>query len=46
MLYTSLAAFALGIVLGGYVFAAHFLRRPKAPLPPAGYARKPGSKTR
>jgi hypothetical protein len=44
LLYTSLAAFALGIVLGGYVMAAHFVRRPPGPSPAAG---KPAtSKTR
>jgi hypothetical protein len=35
ILYTSLAAFALGIVLGGYVFIGHFLRRPMTPSPAA-----------
>jgi len=35
MLRVSLAAFALGILLGGYVLVAHFLRRPQAPARPA-----------
>jgi uncharacterized membrane protein YfhO len=37
ILYTSLTAFALGILLGGYVLVAHFVRRP-APSPVAGRA--------
>jgi hypothetical protein len=36
MLRVSLSAFALGILLGGYVFVAHFVRRPQAPSPAAG----------
>lgn len=44
ILYTSLTAFALGILLGGYVFIAHFVRAPAAlatsPLP----TRKPPRK--
>jgi hypothetical protein len=35
MLRVSLAAFALGIGLGGYVFVARFTRRPQAPSPVA-----------
>jgi hypothetical protein len=46
MLYTSLAAFALGILLGGYAFAAHFIRRAEAPSPTAGHPSPPASKTR
>jgi hypothetical protein len=33
MLRVSLSAFALGILLGGYAFVAHFLRRAQAPPP-------------
>jgi hypothetical protein len=33
ILYTSLAAFVVGILLGGYVFISHFARRPAAPSP-------------
>jgi len=44
LLYTSLAAFALGIMLGGYVFVAHFIRRPQAPPPLAGQPVKPNAK--
>jgi len=36
MLRVSLSAFALGILLGGYVLVARFLRRPQAPAPAAG----------
>jgi hypothetical protein len=38
MLRVSLSAFAVGILLGGYVFATHLLRRPQAPVPAAGNA--------
>jgi len=41
ILYTSLAAFVLGILLGGYVFVAHFVRRPEAPSPAARPANQP-----
>jgi hypothetical protein len=46
MLYTSLASFALGVLLGGYVFVTHFLRRPQAAAPVAGRPSQPSSKTR
>ncbi len=45
ILYTSLAALVVGILLGGYVFVAHFVRRPTAPeaadAPPSQPSRKP-----
>jgi hypothetical protein len=44
ILYTSLTAFGLGILLGGYVFVAHFVRRPAAPSPAAGPASQPQRK--
>jgi hypothetical protein len=40
MVYTSLATFALGILLGGYAFVAHFIRRPEAASPSASDARQ------
>ena len=43
LLYTSLTAFALGIILGGYVFVGHFIRRTQAPSPAA---RKPSAPSR
>jgi hypothetical protein len=45
MLYTSLAAFALGILLGGYVFVAHFVRQPQAPSPAGGKTSQTNTKT-
>jgi hypothetical protein len=44
VLYTSLTAFALGILLGGYAFVAHFVRQPTVPSPGAGRARQPQRK--
>jgi hypothetical protein len=44
MLYTSLTAFVLGLLLGGYVLVAHFVRRPTAPSPAAGPASQPQRK--
>jgi hypothetical protein len=44
MLCASLSAFALGILLGGYAFGAHLLRRQKAPPPAAGKSGQPASK--
>ncbi len=35
LLHASLAAFALGVLLGGYAFVSHFARQPEASLPPA-----------
>jgi len=46
MLYTSLAAFALCIILGGYVFVAHFIGRPQAKVPTGGQPNKPNPKPR
>jgi hypothetical protein len=40
LLYTSLAAFALGLLLGGYVFVAHFVRRPQTQTSAASHAGK------
>jgi hypothetical protein len=36
VLYTSLTAFVVGILLGGYVIVTHFVRGPMAPAPTAG----------
>jgi uncharacterized membrane protein YfhO len=46
MLYTSLAAFAVGMVLGGYAFVAHFIRRPQASSPAAARPGPTASKSR
>ena len=46
MLYTSLTACALGILLGGYVFVMHFARRTPAPPPSSDKPRPPTSKAR
>jgi hypothetical protein len=44
ILYTSLAALVLGILLGGYVFVAHFVRRPTTPEPVDAPAKRPQRK--